>query len=160
MTVYVMGCEDTRLVKIGHTGDPARRLREIQVLAPSPLRLLWESTSDHGEATERNLHLLFKGYRKHGEWFDFGECDAVALVKAAADLPRIRPNDYTVVYPNLTSIERITADGRSVRVRDRLENMADAELIDKVLQYSAKIRGLEVERHIVDSLLRSRVAVV
>lgn len=43
MTVYVMGCEGSRLVKIGHTSNPTKRLGEIRRMSPDPVKLLWES---------------------------------------------------------------------------------------------------------------------
>lgn len=88
MTVYVVGCEGSRLVKIGWTAHPIElRLKQLMTGSPYPLRLLWQSTRERTVETEQMLHDLFYAYRVHGEWFDFGDADPVALVSAAINLP-------------------------------------------------------------------------
>lgn len=85
MTVYLLGCEGTRLVKIGHAADVRKRLRGISTMSAHPIRLLWQSAPEHGAETERRLHGRFRQYRQHGEWFDFEDADPVSLVSAAID---------------------------------------------------------------------------
>lgn len=88
MTVYVVGCEGSRLVKIGFTEQELKtRLNGISQMSAHPIKVLWESGPEHGRETEGRLHRLFAGYRHHGEWFDFGPVDSVALVSVAVDLP-------------------------------------------------------------------------
>lgn len=87
MTVYLIGCEGSRLVKIGHSRNPAKRLAELARMSASPVKLLWQSGPEHGMEAEQHLHRVFRSYRQHGEWFDFGEDDPVELVNSAISLP-------------------------------------------------------------------------
>lgn len=54
-------------VKIGFTGDFARRALAIQPGCPEPLQLL--AYTSGGRATEREYHRRFAVHRAHGEWF-------------------------------------------------------------------------------------------
>jgi Meiotically Up-regulated Gene 113 (MUG113) protein/regulatory GntR family protein len=113
MTVYVIGCEGSHLVKIGHTGNPAKRLSEIRSISPHPLTLLWQSGPEHNEESERKLHYLFRDYRQHGEWFAFGEADPVALIAAAITLPKLPPKPLKVIAserPRQLKREVVTTD--------------------------------------------------
>ncbi|MGV9893002.1 GIY-YIG nuclease family protein [Streptomyces tendae] len=69
MTIYVIGTEDSDLVKIGYTsGNPHTRLAQLQTGQPQQLYLLWTCDGDRG--LERALHTRFAPYRSRGEWFD------------------------------------------------------------------------------------------
>lgn len=59
--------EGAGLVKIGLSGDPLRRLRQLQYMSPVPLRLL--GTVKGGYPQERKLHIQFWEHHDHGEWF-------------------------------------------------------------------------------------------
>lgn len=78
--VYLIGSPDNRLVKIGRSVNVEARLRSIQNMSPSPLKVLW--TTPGGRELEAEFHAIFADYRVHGEWFDFGDRDAVTLVAA------------------------------------------------------------------------------
>ncbi|NUW45513.1 GIY-YIG nuclease family protein [Nonomuraea rhodomycinica] len=71
-------------MKIGVSFNPDKRLEELQVGSPVALRMLWKTPG--GRDMERVLHACFRSYWKHGEWFDFGDEDPVALVAATAAL--------------------------------------------------------------------------
>lgn len=104
MTIYVAGCDGSRLVKIGCTmGDVSVRIRGMQVGSPSLLRLLWQSGPEHGMETELTLHLVFAPYRQHGEWFDFGNADQVALISSAVMLPALQPPRLVARFPRVRS---------------------------------------------------------
>lgn len=79
--VYVIGNDETSLVKIGHSEQPDKRLLQIKTGSPWPLRLLWQHGG--GQRLERALHQRFAAQRRNGEWFDFGDADPVATVSAA-----------------------------------------------------------------------------
>jgi uncharacterized protein YozE (UPF0346 family) len=53
-------------VKIGHTTDVQRRLRQLQSASPVPLRVI--GILD-GVEPERRLHQEYASYRMNGEWF-------------------------------------------------------------------------------------------
>lgn len=79
--VYLIGSPDSRLVKIGRSVDPERRLADIQRMSPTKLAVLWRT--EGGPTLEAALHRRFKTLRSHGEWFSFPEGSAVEHVKTA-----------------------------------------------------------------------------
>ncbi|MFJ9777107.1 GIY-YIG nuclease family protein [Kitasatospora sp. NPDC101157] len=92
--VYVLGSAGLPLVKIGTARNPERRVRELQIGAPTKLELLWQTPGDRG--LEARLHACFQAERSHGEWFDLGPepvaavQDVVAQLRAGEHLPRPR----------------------------------------------------------------------
>ncbi|CAL9539651.1 hypothetical protein SUDANB54_04206 [Streptomyces sp. enrichment culture] len=81
--VYLIGSENFRPVKIG-TGNPTRRLPELQTGNPFPLVVLWQVPGD--ERLEQLLHARFERFRVTGEWFDFpDDMDPVMTVSRAAE---------------------------------------------------------------------------
>jgi len=95
VAVYVIGCEGSGLVKIGHSKAPEKRLREISNMSARRVSLLWTSSPEYGRETETRLHQVFRHYRHHGEWFDFGEDDPVELVSEAI----LSPDTYRDPLP-------------------------------------------------------------
>jgi hypothetical protein len=83
--IYIIGAQESPLVKIGTTDDVKRRLREIQNMSPVRLRVIWHAPGD--EKTERALHRRFKAYREWGEWFRLR--DPVASVERALRNPSL-----------------------------------------------------------------------
>lgn len=79
--VYVIGSRDHRHVKIGHSADVAARRDALQTGSPFRLEVLL--TVQGGERLENALHHRFADNRREGEWFDFGERDALAEITAA-----------------------------------------------------------------------------
>ena len=65
--VYVVGFAD--YVKIGWSGNVAKRLFEIQAHAPEPLVLYKLIPAVFGSDAERVLHQKFDHVRLRGEWF-------------------------------------------------------------------------------------------
>ncbi|WP_331728809.1 GIY-YIG nuclease family protein [Streptomyces canus] len=81
--VYVIGGPGLPYVKIGTSGDPEARLRQLQSGSPVPLSVLWSTPGD--TALERELHARFAAHRAHGEWFDLTPLgDPVSVVREAA----------------------------------------------------------------------------
>lgn len=73
--LYVIRAENG-LLKIGISQDPKKRLSSLQVGSPIPLELIYtmpEATYDF----EKHVHKALRDYRKHGEWFDLGNCSDV-----------------------------------------------------------------------------------
>ena len=87
--VYVIGADATRVVKIGMTINLKSRLAHIQTMSPVRVRVLFEHPGAY--ELEGLLHAEFGALRSHGEWFDFGDEDPVALVSSAVDRLRDRP---------------------------------------------------------------------
>lgn len=82
--IYVISQGDSAVVKIGHGGNPKKRLTELQT--GSPIQLLLQWTHDGGEELEGHLHVVFAEYRIRGEWFDLTPLgDAVAAIREAVE---------------------------------------------------------------------------
>lgn len=66
--VYIIHAIGTSRIKIGHSVEPEKRLKELQTGSPYKLRLIesWPGT----KADERRAHTCLSQYRQTGEWFD------------------------------------------------------------------------------------------
>lgn len=68
--VYVVSSEDNpKVVKIGVAGNIERRIKNLQVGAPTQIILRWSARG--GLPLESHLHETFRRRRMSGEWFDF-----------------------------------------------------------------------------------------
>jgi hypothetical protein len=83
--IYVIGCAESRLVKIGRSVDPEQRRGTLQRSCPVQLAVLWQTPGNY--QLENALHHRFFDHWSHGEWFDFGDQDPVELVNAAVSEP-------------------------------------------------------------------------
>lgn len=79
--VYLIGGPEIPLVKIGRSTDVMGRLAAIQRMSPVKLTVLWQT--EGGADLETSLHRWFRGWRSHGEWFEFPNGDAPERVKSA-----------------------------------------------------------------------------
>jgi hypothetical protein len=70
--IYLLGEADGGLVKIGTTHDLWDRVKKIRAMNPKPLELLMFWMCHNGKSVEAALHATFRNYRRHGEWFEFG----------------------------------------------------------------------------------------
>jgi hypothetical protein len=70
--IYVLGT-DEGLVKIGTTNNLWSRLKQLQGMSPKKLEPLMFWVCRSGKSVEAAIHALFRDYRKHGEWFYFGD---------------------------------------------------------------------------------------
>lgn len=82
--LYGIHAIGTPYYKIGYSTDPVRRLAQVQMLAPQPLRIA--GLIPFGSASqEAAVHRRLRYYRHRGEWFDM-EAAATDLTKAVGDL--------------------------------------------------------------------------
>lgn len=79
--VYLIGSEDSPIVKIGRSIDVPARLAAIQYMSPLKLAVLWQT--EGGAELETALHRHFKAQRSHGEWFSFPGGNPVVRVRRA-----------------------------------------------------------------------------
>jgi hypothetical protein len=101
VAIYVVRRDDgSNLVKIGYSGEPKTRVADISREVRCKVTLIWDSGTEHGAATERQLHKLFHYWRVQGEWFNFGNTDAVAIVQTAMAVV-----DLLVVDPCISAYE-------------------------------------------------------
>jgi|SRR5579859_228110 len=70
-SVYLIGNDANSLVKIGMSGAPKTRLRELQTGSPVRLELL-RVYDDQDGTLESWLHAQFRERHAHGEWFALG----------------------------------------------------------------------------------------
>jgi T5orf172 domain len=99
--VYIIGPAESSVVKIGTAKNVKRRLGGIQTGHPEVLVIRWYTPGDR--KLEDALHERFKSLRKTGEWFDFGDLEPVAQVRAAVEAiisapavePHPEPEDLT-----------------------------------------------------------------
>lgn len=97
--VYVIGSPDSTIVKIGRSTDVAKRLSTIQRMSPLHLTVLWQT--EGGSELETALHSWFSARRVHGEWFDFSDGDASALVAEAVSQitrPAVQPVSRVAIF--------------------------------------------------------------
>ncbi len=67
-SIYFIQGQATRLIKIGHAINVAKRLRDLQVTSPDALSLLWDYQAVVRH--EKELHRHFAEWRVRGEWFE------------------------------------------------------------------------------------------
>lgn len=75
---YLYVIESNELFKIGVASSVARRLRNIQMSSPCPVRIrILLELHDLGDARdlEKELHKRFKDKNRRGEWFVLAEED-------------------------------------------------------------------------------------
>jgi hypothetical protein len=65
--IYVIGCNE--FVKIGIAGNVRKRLIELQVGNPYPLRLYGHWKAGEAVKEEAALHALLSPHQERGEWF-------------------------------------------------------------------------------------------
>lgn len=80
--LYVIG-DGSGVVKVGRARDVGRRLREIQTSYPRDLLVLHVYYG--AGRLESHVHRLLQSSNCRGEWFDFGDRDAVAEVDKAVE---------------------------------------------------------------------------
>jgi hypothetical protein len=96
MTVYIVRPGARNIVKIGHTGNIHKRIKEMQI--SSPERILLIATIEGGEREERQIHTRLRSERIRGEWFK--------LSKPVREfLQRLKLADYHLEYGLLTDSE-------------------------------------------------------
>lgn len=84
--IYVIKESDsTEIVKIGFSGNPERRLKQLQTGHPKPLDLYHKEEVNPGlvKALERVIHRTLAHKRKNGEWFALSPEDAVFEIQHA-----------------------------------------------------------------------------
>lgn len=84
--VYAIGPRSGNVVKIGRSVNVQKRLGQLQPGHPAKLEVLW--TTEGGSLLEGELHAMFSERRLFGEWFDFGDLDAVTSIKDATEIIR------------------------------------------------------------------------
>lgn len=79
--VYFIWAAGTTRVKVGKSGNPAGRIKDLQVGSPFRLKLLFSipaGSQNRAGKMERWFHRKFHLFRLHGEWFAFSPFTAIA----------------------------------------------------------------------------------
>jgi hypothetical protein len=150
--VYVAKSADIG-VKVGISGDAARRIRALRKEHRRPISLEFCRRGDASaiEAIEKQAHALLCAYRVKGEWFGVSVEDAVAAVLKAADqlgysLEDWKGSQEIIDYPHRG--RPATGIGRAEGLRlypelstaieawrsDQLEDMGRPEAIRRLLR--------------------------
>lgn len=66
--VYVISCDV--YCKVGRSGDPFGRMRDLQSSNPFPLAMRWIFWAEDAVALEGDAHKALESYRIRGEWFE------------------------------------------------------------------------------------------
>lgn len=70
--VYLLNAVGTGNFKIGKTSTAvSRRIKELQTGCPLQTRYVYHAYVEEMDGTEKELHLIFKSFRRIGEWFFF-----------------------------------------------------------------------------------------
>lgn len=117
--VYFAAIEERSVVKIGVAVDVARRMKELQVSSPFPLKLLGVIRTPEAPILERSLHTDFAHRRVRGEWFQLS-ADILAYIKTEARplrSARIRPRPPTA-DEEIAMVRREIAEQSTARQRN------------------------------------------
>ena len=69
--VYLVGCQKNKTLKIGLSRNPEKRLSQLQVSSPHPLKILAKVKGSRG--LEQQLHKEFSCLKLSGEWFKWDD---------------------------------------------------------------------------------------
>lgn len=67
---YLYALRAGSAVKLGHSCDIARRIRELQIGNPNKVTLVWSMPVARPLVMERKLHRFCRKYHRRGEWYD------------------------------------------------------------------------------------------
>ncbi len=79
--LYVVKAEGLKRYKIGIAGDPARRLRDLQMASPLKLEVIAVRQLLSPRITEFRLHRVLEKHRAWGEWYDLSDALLVELLE-------------------------------------------------------------------------------
>lgn len=114
--VYVVG-ENDGPIKVGYTQRPHLRVPSYRV----PVIALFEAEKRAGRYAEACIHEDLAAHNTHGEWFDIGAKDALALIVPNLSFYRLRQVDKD----NLPTVS--TKKRRTVQLTIRMEPTIRAE---------------------------------
>lgn len=77
-STYFIQCETTGAIKIGFSVNPRKRIKSFEAASPLPVRCVGLIKS--GKSMETKLHIKFKGYHLHYEWFINGK-DLISFIE-------------------------------------------------------------------------------
>lgn len=81
--LYVIGSDEMPAIKIGISGNPEARCRDLQTGSPFALRVLHTQSVSDADAAEAIVHRVLRSHRIHGEWFGVAYEAALEAIAAA-----------------------------------------------------------------------------
>lgn len=81
--VYVIAGEGSNLLKIGRARDVEKRLRDLTIGSPVPLRIVYQQRTHNAKRLEKRAHERLDDLHVRGEWFNVEEHVAIAVVRDA-----------------------------------------------------------------------------
>lgn len=125
--VYFVEAPSVGLVKIGMAQDLDKRLRDLTMMSPVPLRLL--KAIPGGLKHEAAVHRLFEEHRSHGGWFH--------LPPIASEIASLEPFEIPEDQASSGTLPRPSACGRR-GYRGRIEAALASATCQKILQAIAQ----------------------
>lgn len=135
--------EGSGLIKIGVSGNVAKRFAELQCANAAPLTLLGHIPRADS-CFEQWLHARYASYRRHGEWF---EPSAELLALAKGELPEI-----IRTYNAQEAAERLGIN------RKLVYEAADQELLQCALRNGRGVRFVAFDVDAIATALAQRLA--
>lgn len=111
--IYFIEAVGTDWVKIGQSGNPADRFRDLQVASPHELKFMLVAEGSGRE--ELRLHSILRFHRVRGEWFERSAvAPVVRLIRrkgmaCLADLERLQINLRKEALRDVASADRVAA---------------------------------------------------
>jgi len=126
--IYVVQLGHLPYVKVGYAFDPNKRVADLSVSSPLPVRLLATREGDRDD--ERRAHIRLRRWRLRGEWF--GTC------------PPLVDHLREIFETEIKIVESI--DPRSVRMCDLLSKKQElAGLKDEIRQARKELKVIRRE---------------
>lgn len=117
--IYLVGKDFCNPFKVGRSGDPERRVKDIQTYTHFPVRLLGEIyVVDEQDVivddikAEKEIHNLLSCYRLHNEWFQcsLGQFE-LAIKNAQGYYINLEPNWDDPIVDDIFSNDETTLYG-------------------------------------------------
>ena len=72
---FVYFIQADKFIKIGKTADLKKRMQDLGIQLPWPMKLIHHIVTDDMDGLERAFHEKYKEFRTNGEWFILAEKD-------------------------------------------------------------------------------------
>jgi hypothetical protein len=90
--IYLLGGEG--YYKIGRTMNVNRRVRQLEIQLPWPVKLLHTIPCENHKQSEKKLHAMYANRRANGEWFALTGQDVASI----QDIARMRGSEIETVF--------------------------------------------------------------
>lgn len=113
--VYFLQAVTLGLVKIGVTNNAVKRIRDISMLSPDPIKVIGVALCHNSGKLERELHKKYAAKRVRGEWFRLNDDDIHYLEAIGFNPTRVKRLQVEATMPTLPIGRPNKARGELVR---------------------------------------------